>query len=452
MSNNNLLAEKSVKKGLFILGGLGVISMISEGMYAILDKYFVSTLGIEEVQAVSLVFGITFVIIAIAMWLSIGSMAVISTANGSDDSSLIIKGSVTSVLMAFVGGVIINLFLYNFSEELLSIFTMSDTSHITQVVITKANYYLMTFSFAAIPMIVMLNLVFILRSVGFSTIPTIATVMTAIINAGGDYYVVNYTDYGISGIALSTVVSFAISTVFLAIVFVKYISTKNVVDSKLLSLTAAKKILSLGSPSLGKQIGTISAITIFNIFASEVSDDLVAGWGVSNDIFTFALYISYGLNVGMMPMLGYSLGKGDKKRSLEIINTTLVVASIIFTFYSITIFYFANDIMSIYFNDVDTINVGVSVLRILAISFPTVAFIMHGSNALQIMNQKKASLIVGISRQLTFFLPFVGGIFILNKYTGTNYNIVIGQVIADFSAFLIMVYFYRKLILKKLKY
>ncbi|MEN8137991.1 MAG: MATE family efflux transporter [Bacteroidota bacterium] len=454
MANNKHLKDSSVSKGLFVLGGLGVISMISEGLYGVLDKYFVSTLGIEEVQAVSLVFGITFLIIAIAMWLSIGGMVSVSTANGRKDSEAVRRSAVTILGMAILGGAVLNFVLYYFSNELLSIFTLSPTSKITEAVIFKANEYLQVFSFASIPMVFMLSLVFVLRSLGYSAMPTIATIMSAVINGSFDYYIVTFTEVGIKGIALATVTGFTVSSVFLLFVFYKNWNKTKQEDTKVFyeyfSIHAAKEVLSFGLPSLGKQIATFAAITIFNLFATEVSDDMVAGWGVSNDIFTLALYISYGLNVGMMPMLGNSYGAGDNKRSLEIINTTLIASTAIFLTYSVVVYTFAYEIMGIYFTNTETIEVGVSVLRLVAFSFPTVAFVMHGSNAMQVLNKKTASLVVGISRQLIFFVPFVGGIFLLNKLTGSSINIVLGQVLADFMAFFIMIYFYKTIIKEKL--
>ncbi|MCK5825195.1 MAG: hypothetical protein KAG96_07290 [Ichthyobacteriaceae bacterium] len=454
MADNKYLAQTSVKKGLFVLGGMGVISMISEGLYGVLDKYYVSTLGIEEVQAVSLVFGITFLIIALAMWLSIGGMVFVSTANGRKDNEAVRSGAITIMGMSLIGGIILNYILYQFGPHLLSLFTMSSTSKITEEVIVKATIYLQTFSFASTPMIFMLSLVFVLRSIGYSIMPTIATIMSAAINAALDYYVVTYTNLGIKGIAIATIIGFALAGVFLLIVFYFYWENHKQENQKpfysYFSWQTSSKILSLGMPSLGKQFGTFAAITIFNILATEVSESMVAGWGVSNDIFTLALYISYGINVGMMPMLGYSYGSGNKKRSLEIINTTLIISSAIFLFYSIVVYVFAYDIMQIYFTDKETIDVGVSVLRLVAISFPTVAVTMHGSNAMQVLNKKTASLIVGLSRQFLFFVPLVGGIFFYNKITGSNINIVTGQVIADFMAFFIMIYFYKTIIIKKL--
>ncbi|MCK5907492.1 MAG: hypothetical protein KAG37_07865, partial [Flavobacteriales bacterium] len=169
------------------------------------------------------------------------------------------------------------------------------------------------------------------------------------------------------------------------------------------------------------------------------------------DIFTLALFITYGLNMGMMPLLGYSYGAKNYKRSLETINTTFIISVLIFTVYSIAVYAYAYEIMDIYFVEPDTIEMGVEILRTLAISFPIVGIIIHGSNALQVFNKKFASLMVGISRQFIFFIPFVGGIFYFNKYFGTDINIVWGQVIADFIAFAIMVRYYFVIIKPKLK-
>jgi Na+-driven multidrug efflux pump len=205
-------------------------------------------------------------------------------------------------------------------------------------------------------------------------------------------------------------------------------------------------VLKYGFPSFGKQIATLIALTVFNIFASLISEKLVAGWGVASDIFTLALFVTYGLNMGMMPLLGYSFGAKDFKRSLEAINTTFIISTAIFTLYSIAVYVYAYEIMDIYFVEESTINIGVDILRILAISFPTVGIIIHGSNALQVFNKKFASLMVGISRQLVFFIPFVGGIFYMNQYFGTDINIVWGQVIADVFAIVVMAKYYFRII------
>ena len=454
MSKSDFLSKAPVSKVLFVLGGLGIISMVAEGLYGVLDKYFISVLGIENIEAVALVYGISFLIMAVAMWLSLGGMVYVSVANGDNDADKVNQGKITILILSLLGGLLLNVFLYSFSEPILSIFTMSESSKITPEVISLANIYLEVLSFASIPMIVMLSLNFVLRSLGYSIIPTIATILTAVTNAGFDYYVINYTNLGIAGIGWATVLGFTVSMLFLMIVF--YIdwnknereNTKSAI--KYFSIDTTKEVLSIGLPSLGKQLSTLAAITIFNLFASLISSELVAGWGVATDIFTVALFITYGLNMGMMPLLGYSYGSKNFKRSLEAIDTTFLISFMIFAVYSVVVYVFAYEIMDIYFEKQSTIEMGVEILRSLSISFPIVGLIIHGSNALQVFNKKFASLMVGISRQLIFFIPFVGGIFYFNIYFGTNINIVWGQVLADFIAFAIMVRYYFVIVRKQL--
>ncbi len=455
MSKNDFLSKAPVSKVLFYLGGLGIISMISEGIYGVLDKYFISVLGIENIEAVALVYGISFLIMAMAMWLSLGGMVYVSIANGDNDTEKVNSGKVTVLVLSLLGGLLLNLILYFFSENILSIFTMSSSSKITPEVIELANIYLKVISFTSIPLVVMLSVNFVLRSLGYSIIPTIATIITALVNGCFDYYVINYTNLGIAGIGWATVLGFSVSMFFLLIVFYydwkesKREETKPLV--KYISIDATKEILSLGLPSLGKQLATLFAITIFNLFASLISSRLVAGWGVATDIFTVALFITYGLNMGMMPLLGFSYGSKNFKRSLESINTTFLFSALIFTIYSIFVYTYAYEIMDIYFKEPDTIEMGVDILRTLSFSFPIVGVIIHGSNALQVFNTKFASLMVGISRQFIFFIPFVIAIYYFNKYFGTDINIVWGQVFADVIAFAIMVRYYFTIILPRLK-
>lgn len=455
MSKNDFLSNAPVSKVLFYLGGLGIISMVSEGLYGVLDKYFISVLGVENIEAVALVYGISFLIMAMAMWLSLGGMVYVSVANGDGNTEKVNRGKVTILVLSLLGGVFLNILLYFFSESILSIFTLSESSKITPEVISLANTYLEVISFTAVPMVVMLSLNFVLRSLGYSILPTISTMITAFTNAGFDYYVINYTNLGIAGIGWATVFAFTVSMVFLLVVF--YLNWKDSRDTRAkpifeyFSLETSKEVLSLGLPSFGKQISTLFAITIFNLFASLISSRLVAGWGVATDIFTLALFITYGLNMGMMPLLGFSYGAKNYKRSMETINTTFLISFLIFTAYSIGVYLFAYEIMDIYFEEQDTIVMGAEILRTLSISFPLVGIIIHGSNALQVFNKKFASLLVGISRQFIFFIPFVGGIFYFNKYFGTDFNIVLGQVFSDIIAFAIMVRYYFVIIKPKLK-
>lgn len=454
MSNNDFLSKTPVSKVLFVLGGLGVVSMISEGIYGVLDKYFVSILGIEEVQAVSIVYGISFFVIAVAMWLSMGGMIFVSIAYGNKDLQKIKRGQISILTMSILGGIFLNFILFYFSDFILSIFTLNPNSKISAEVILLAKTYLEALSFASVPIIVMLSLNFILRSVGYSIIPTLATIITACVNALFDYYVIYYTQLGIMGIAWATVLGFSVSMFFLFFVF--FIEwKKNTAENKkaiykYFSLASSKSILGFGLSSLGKQISTVIALTSFNLLASLISVELVASWGVATDIFTLALFITYGLNMGMMPLLGYSYGAGNFKRSMQTINTTFIVSFIIFSTYSIFIYIFAENIMNIYFNDKATIEEGVSVLRILTISFPVVGIIIHGSNALQLFDKKFASMLVGISRQLLFFVPLIYIFFYINKEFDCNINIVWGQVISDIIAVSIMAKYYFSIIKPKL--
>ena len=68
-----LMSEGDVSKSLFKLGIPMVVSMLVTALYNVVDTYFVSGLGTQQVAAVSVAFPISFIFSGIGLTFGVGA-------------------------------------------------------------------------------------------------------------------------------------------------------------------------------------------------------------------------------------------------------------------------------------------------------------------------------------------------------------------------------------------
>ena len=80
-----LMSEGDVSKSLFKLGIPMVVSMLVTALYNVVDTYFVSGLGTQQVAAVSVAFPISFIFSGIGLTFGVGAGSYISRLLGKQD-------------------------------------------------------------------------------------------------------------------------------------------------------------------------------------------------------------------------------------------------------------------------------------------------------------------------------------------------------------------------------
>ena len=189
------------------------------------------------------------------------------------------------------------------------------------------------------------------------------------------------------------------------------------------------------------------AVTLFDVtyiiidkLASGYGDIPLAAVGIVLKAERLPLNVGIGLCMGMMPLAGYNYSSGNFARMREAVNFSRLVG-LAFSFVSVIVYeIFAGDIMRIFIEDVQTVELGTHFLRARTLATPFMFICFHLVNFFQAVGHGDKALFLGASRWAVFNIPLL---FVMNYIFGM-YGIVWTQVVADILMVIVSIIVYKR--------
>ena len=437
-----------IKKLAFKISIPMVISMISIALYGIVDTMFISQISNEALTAVSLSIPIQSIITAIGLGSAIGLNSLLAKTLGEkneEKSKNIIQIGFFYTIISWIIILVVSRFgLKNFFKG----FTQNET-------IQELGYdYLSIISLISVGSLFQILFEKILEAYGKSKSSMIVQFSGAIINLILDpiliFGYIGMPALGIKGAAISSVIGQFIGMIIGLIIILK----SQIIEFKEIFKINLKKdifidIYKVGFPTMILEAVTSFITLILNRVLSEFSDDAISVWGIYCQLQKFVIIIVYGFNYGMIPIIAYNWGAKNKERIKETIKLFIEI-SIIVTFIGQLIFLLlTKQIIQIYDVSEELLKIAIPAFRILSLGFVFAGVSLVISATFQSFGNGIYSLIVNLSRQIIFSLPFI---LILKDMMGIN-GVWISFVLAEFITLIIAIFLYnnnKKKILKDL--
>jgi Na+-driven multidrug efflux pump len=193
---------------------------------------------------------------------------------------------------------------------------------------------------------------------------------------------------------------------------------------------SVKDIMEVGIPSIIMQgIGTVmtslmNAILIsYHVLATTV-------FGVYFKLQSFVFMPVFGMNSGLMPILGYNYGAKNRPRMMKALKLGLISAFTFMTLGALVFFFFPDALLGL-FNASDQMKVlGEIALRRICITFPLAAISIILGSLFQAMGKGFYSMIISVVRQLVFLIPSA---WLFGKLFGLNavwFSFLAAEVVA----------------------
>ncbi len=177
---------------------------------------------------------------------------------------------------------------------------------------------------------------------------------------------------------------------------------------------------------------------ILNGQMSEYGDLALAGIGVAMKVTMITSMLCIGLGQGVQPLLGYTVGAGNRKRYSDIMKFSLSFAFVLSGVLTIGCYIGLEQIVGGFLSDPAAFDYALSFSQILLSTSILFGILFVISNALQAAGAATASLIVNISRQGLVYIPMV---FLLNATFGVD-GLVFAQPVSDISALVLALILY----------
>lgn len=405
-----------------------IISMLVTSFYVMADTYFVGQINTQSTAAVGISFSIMAIIQAFGFFFGHGSGNYISRKLGAKDYENAEKMASTGFFYAFSFGLLIavigNIFLTPICILLGS----------TETILPYAEKYLGIILLGAPFMASSLVLNNQMRFQGNAVYAMIGIIIGAVINIGLDPLLIFALDMGVSGAALSTIISQFCSFMVLMYMDSKGTNIKIRLRNFTPSFAYLKEITYGGIPSLSRQ-GLVSLSTIMlNVAAGRYGDAAIAGMSIVTRICMFINSFVIGFGQGFQPVCGFNYGAGLYKRVREGFYFCVKTGVIFLTVCSIIGYLYAPEIVSWFRkDDPSVIEIGAAALRWQLITLPLGTWVILCNMLLQTIRIPGRALVLSSARQGLFFIPLI---FILPHMLGLL-GVEMCQAVSDFCSFIL---------------
>ena len=417
-----------------LIGRLAVptmVSMLITSIYNMADTFFVGLLdNTSATGAVGVVFSLMAIIQACAFLFGQGSGNYISRMLGQQQRPRAERMASVAFFSAVITGLVIAVLGLTFLDPLARLLGSTET------ILPYAMDYLRIILLGAPWMIGALVLNNQLRFQGSAFYGMIGIGTGGLLNVVLDPLFIFVFDMGVSGAALATVISQAVSFLLLLLG-----TTRR--DNLRLRLSLFRprwgdfrEILRGGFPSLCRQ-GLASASTICLNFMAGVfgQDPAIAAMSVANRITHLAFAALLGFGQGFQPVCGFNFGAGLYRRVKQGFWLCVRLGSVFLLVAAVAGFAYAEELVGLFSGDDEVIHLGTLSLRLQCISFPLLAWTTMCTMLTQTIGRVGAASFLSMARQGLFFIPFVLGLPLLLGWLGAQplLGVQAAQPLADLA-------------------
>lgn len=417
MEKDNL---KSEKMGTMPVGRLlasmslpAMLSMLVQSLYNIVDSYFVSKLGKDAFEAVSIAYPMQILTLAFAIGVGIGTNSLVARKLGEKKLDEATATARTGLFLAIINAVLFALIGLFFSGTFVSMF--SDNAE----VISLGTTYLTIVTAGSAGMFIEILCSKTLQATGNMTIPMISQ----LIGAGLNIILNPILIFGLFGFPKLGIAGSAVATVIGQVTAMSYVITmlnvkKHDIHITLRGLKVQKEnvieIYKVGAPTILMNSVASFTTTSMNMILMSFSEGAISVLGIYFKLQSFVFMPVFGLTQGAMPIMGYNFGANKKKRFYHTFYLSLTVATIIMAAGLLVFQIFTHNLLSVFGQNSA---MGVHALRVISICFIPAAFGIIVSTMFQSIGHGFKSLLMTLLRQLVLLLPSA---YILGKLFGLD--------------------------------
>ena len=397
-----------------------MVSMIINALYNIVDSIFVAQYSQSALAAVSLVFPLQTLVVAIGVGTGVGVNSLIARRLGEKRQLHANSAAEHGIALALIGGIVFLVLGFGLSGVFVNAFGAAEDVSVQAVQYSHIAVGLSIF--------VMISMMCekVQQSTGNMIIPMMQGLTGAIINIILDPLMIfgigPFPEMGVVGAALATVIGQIFGMLIgLWGVFKHQKVLKLNMRSFKWRLQTVKDIYRVGLPGIVMQsIASVMTAGLNGILIG-FSQTAVNVLAVYFKLQTFVFMPVFGLNQGALPVMGYNYGARNKHRLFGAYRIALVTAVIIMLI-GFVLFQLIPEPMLMMFVDrtdaaatQEMLETGVPALKTISLSFVGAAFGIINSTLFQATARGMNSLIVSVCRQMVIILPAA---WLLGKWFG----------------------------------
>ncbi len=420
-----------------------VLSMLVQALYNIVDSIFVAQIGEEALTAVSLVFPIQNLMIAVAAGTAVGVNSLLSRRLGEKDfaaaNSVAMNGIFLAVLswaaFAVLGLLTSSLFFGSYSGHTES----------GQAIAEMGTVYMQYVTVGSLGVFMGITFERLLQSTGRSVLSMYSQMTGAVINIILDPILIfgwfGLPAMGVAGAALATIIGQVLGmllSLFLNITRNKdlHLQFRGFRPNK----RHIKQIYAVGLPSILMQ--SIGSVMVFGInqILIRFGTTAVSVFGIYFKLQSFVYMPVFGFNNGTVPIVAYNYGAARPDRIQKAVRLGLLIAFSIMVVGTVIFWAIPGPLLLMFDAKENMLQIGVHALRVISLAFPMAAISIVLTGVFQALGKAMYSFLMSVVRQLVFLLPLA---WLLANWWGLD-ALWFAFPIAEVIALLMSLFFYRR--------
>lgn len=413
-NKHNFMETESITKLLIKFSLPAIIGMFVNALYNIVDRIYIGNIkevGHLGITGVGVVFPVVIFTFAFTLLIGNGAAARISLKLGEKDIKYAERVLGITFLFSLIVAALLMVITFLSIDKLIYFLGGSKETFF------YAKEYLKYIILGTPAAIIGFSLNASIRADGSPKISMLTILIGAITNIVLDPIFIFYFNMGVKGAAIATIISQYISALWTIHYFTSEKSRISLRKKNIIfDFKEVKKICALGSSNFAVQIGfSLITYVLNNILKKYGGDISIGAMTVIQSIMTFITMPIFGINQGVLPILGYNYGAKQYGRVKETLFKGIIASMSICTIGYIMLKFQSERLTGIFTDDFELQNLARYGLNIYTMVFPLVGFQVVGSVFFQALGKPKMSILISLSRQILVMIPCL---FILSKLFG----------------------------------
>ena len=400
----------SVLKILLKIAPPVMAAQLIQSLYNIVDSFFVGRYSADGLTALSVIFPVQCLIVAIAVGTGTGVNILMTRQYAQGKNKDADSAGGTGIFLALLSWIFLSILAELFMESFVSVSAKSKEAMYYALLYGK----IVTIGSAGI----FLESIFtkIHQAQGNMKLPMIAQIAGAVTNTVLDPILIFgfgiIPELGIAGAAFATVAGQVVAAVITGVSgFRKIPPLKNI---KMFLLPIYK----FGLPSIFMQFMYVVYIMILNMILAGFSDSAVTVLGLYYKLQTFFFIPLFAFQTCIVPVLSYNYARKSFNRCRKIVFDSILIAFVLMLAGVLCFELIPGSLIRIFSDSTEVLHDGIPAFRIIGASFFPCVFSLMSPVVFQAVGDMKRSLLLSVIRQIFCLIP----IFWILSFLGLVYT------------------------------
>ncbi len=385
------------------------ISMLVSALYNIVDSYFVASMSEAAMTALSLVYPLQNLVVAVLVGFGVGTNAMIAYYLGAQDEENAERCASLGLALSALHGVLLTAFCLWVTPHFLALFTSDETT------LSLGTEYANIVFWFAIPNAVAIAYEKTFQAVGRMKVSMLCMGLGCVVNIILDPLMIfglgPFPAMGMRGAALATGIGQTAALVaYLLIDRYKPLVVRVRFRSMAPRLDLCKKLYGIGIPATLSMALPSVQISALNAILSGFGAGYVLVLGAYFKLQSFLYMTGNGVVQGMRPLVAYNHGAGESERVKKILGAALGIIALVMAVGTVLCLAVPGALIGLFTENAETIALGRGALRIICLGFLVSAVSLAVAGAFEGLGRGDRSLVISVLRYIVPLLPLAWGL------------------------------------------